>query len=299
MKSCRMPIAVGRIQRLREDMKMLRRVCVMVLGTLFLCTFGAMAEAPALKKVVVPFELLASKHIAVMVKINGQGPYRMIFDTGAPFSLVNSKVAKSSGMIAKNAVQPWFTIFGNLGPMKIKTFEIGDLKIENTTAAVMDHPTVEMISQVLGPIEGLVGFPFFARYAMTIDYQAKQMTLVPNGYKPDDSADAIMSMALSMMENRKATKVLTPAAQWGFVPAKAKDDAAAGVIVETILPGGAADSAGLRTGDRLLTLDGRWTDSLVDTYHAAGFIKPGSPAAVVVKRNGKTVKLTIIPRTGL
>ena len=44
---------------------------------------------------------------------------------------------------------------------------------------VMDHPTVEAISKTVGPIDGIVGFPFFARYRMTLDYQAKKLTFVP------------------------------------------------------------------------------------------------------------------------
>ena len=33
----------------------------------------------------VPFELLKTRHIVVSIKINGKGPYRVIFDTGSPF----------------------------------------------------------------------------------------------------------------------------------------------------------------------------------------------------------------------
>ena len=39
-------------------------------------------DAPV-KAVVVPFDLLPSGHMAVMAKVNGEGPYRLIFDTGA------------------------------------------------------------------------------------------------------------------------------------------------------------------------------------------------------------------------
>ena len=40
-------------------------------------------DQPKVKPVVVPFELLPSGHMTVMVKVNGKGPYRLIFDTGA------------------------------------------------------------------------------------------------------------------------------------------------------------------------------------------------------------------------
>src|SRR5262249_61540860 len=44
------------------------------------------AKAPA----VVPFEMLATNHMVVRARINGQGPYRLIFDIGAPITLVSN-----------------------------------------------------------------------------------------------------------------------------------------------------------------------------------------------------------------
>jgi S1-C subfamily serine protease len=38
---------------------------------------------------------------------------------------------------------------------------------------------------------------------------------------------------------------------------------------------------------------------VTDAYQAAGFVNPGKPAAVVVKRDGKEVKLTVSPKPGL
>jgi len=69
--------------------------------------------------------------------------------------------------------------------------------------------------------------------------------------------------------------------------------------VKEVFAGSAAADAGLKAGDRLLTLDGRWTDSVVDTFTAAGLVKPGRAAVVVVKRDGKEVKLTVKPAAGL
>ena len=61
-----------------------------------LCVIAA-APAPE-KTTVVPFELLRSGHMAVQVKVNGQGPYRLIFDTGAPVTLLNNKIARAAGI---------------------------------------------------------------------------------------------------------------------------------------------------------------------------------------------------------
>ena len=149
------------------------------------------------KPVKVPFELLKSRHMVVNVKVNGKGPYRLIFDTGAPTMLVNNKVAKQAEVLGKDAKKPPIALFGMMGQATLKTLEIGGVKATDVPCMVMDHPTVEAISQHFGPIEGIVGFPFFARYTMTVDYQAKEMTFTPNGYKPADIMQSLMATLMA------------------------------------------------------------------------------------------------------
>ncbi len=260
---------------------------------------AARADTPAAKATEVPFDLLKTKHMVIQIKVNGKGPYRVIFDTGAPVMLLNTKVGREAGLLGKNTRAPLFNLFGSMNQTKINTLEIGALKVENVPVMVMDHPTVEVISKFLGPVEGIVGFPFFARYAMTLDYQAKKLTFVPNGYDPPDALESLTKAVMSLMEDNPKPKVLAPAGQWGLVLDKGKDDQEAGVRVREVLAGSAAAAAGLKAGDRLLTLDGRWTDSVADAYFAAGRVKPGTSAQVVLRRDGKDVTLTLKPRTGL
>src|SRR5262249_34052641 len=163
-------------------------------------------------------------------------------------------------------------------------------------AMVMDHPGVQAMSSAFGGVEGIVGFPFFARYKMTIDYQALQMTFVPSGYEPTDATKAIVGMVLG--GGNQEPKVLSPAAQWGMVLHKEAKDEDAGVVVKEVLPGGAAAAAGLKAGDRLLTLDDRWTDTLADAFLAATFVKAGQTTKLAVKRNGKEMELTVKPLAG-
>ncbi len=263
------------------------------------------AEAPktgtAPKSVVVPFELLPSGHMTVMVKVNGEGPYRLILDTGAPITLIDNKVAEAAGLL-KDVPEPLFSIFGSRGEVKVKELQVGDVAVKDLTAIVMDHPTVQAISKAFekklgGPIDGIVGFPFFARFKMTLDYRARTVTLRPNGFKPPDVMQAMMTAMMDASSDEP--KVLAPAAQWGLVAAKAADDSDAGVTIKEVLAGSPAAAAHLQAGDRLLTLDGRWTDSLVDLYTAAGHVKPGETVAVVVKRDGKELTLKVKPASGL
>lgn len=253
----------------------------------------------AVKPITVPFELMASKHMAIQIKVNGKGPYRVIFDTGAPISLISTKIAKETGLMPKNAPKPvWGLMMA--GEAKIKTFEVGNLKTNDVQAIIMDHPTVELAATFLGPLEGIIGFPFFARYRMTLDYQAKQLTFVPNGYQPQDALQSVMASVFGgNPDGTRGKRVVAAQAIWGLVPAKAADDEQPGVTLEDILPGSAADVAGLKSGDRLLTLDGRWTDSVADCHAAAATVKPGVAVSVRLTRAGRPLTLEVRPRTGL
>lgn len=235
------------------------------------------------KAIVVPFELLKSRHMAVQVKINGKGPYRLIFDTGAPVNLLNTKIGKEAEV--KGGV--------------IDSLEIGDLRVEKVGTMVADHPTVQAISKALGPVEGLVGFPVFARYKTTVDYQKKEMTFTPTDYQPGDTLKAMMAKLLNPPKEKPEPRTAAPAGLWGFAVEKAPDEEEPGVAVREVFAGSAAAAAGLKPGDRLLTLDGRWTDSVADTYTAAGLVKPGRSAVLVVRRDGREVKLTVKPAAGL
>ena len=273
----------------------MKRLSVLFLLPALLLAGFVRADEPRQHTVTVPFELLKSKHIAIKIKINGHGPYRVIFDTGAPVSLINTRTARASGMVAKNAQASFFTLFNSMGPVPIKDLRIGGLDVDGSLAIVMDHPTLDLISRILGPIEGLVGYPFWSRFKLTIDYQTQRMTFTPSGYKPDDPLEAIANA----MSDGPIVKVLRPAAQWGLVLDKAAKDETAGVSITRVMPGSAAAAAGLKAGDRLLTLDGRWTDSVADAYQAAAFVKPGETVTVAIRRAGKEHELKVTPQAGM
>jgi hypothetical protein len=277
----------------------MKRHTILATLALFALALVARAEEPSSKPVTVPFELLKSKHIAVQVKINGKGPYRVIFDTGAPTILVSNKLADEAKLVDKNAPQPF--LFGSRGEVKIKTIELGEAKAEKLSAVVMDHPYLLAMSKVFGPVEGIVGFPFFARYKMTIDYEASKLTLLPNpGFTPPDtSMEALQKTIMdTVMSSGQGPKVISPAGQWGLVVQKKDSDTDAGVTIKEVMADSPAAAAGIKAGDRLLTLDDRWTDTLLDTYLAASMAKPGTAVKVTLKRDGKEMEMTVKPAAG-
>lgn len=307
------------------------RIMAIALLAAFALTVGATADdkkddkkevkKEVKKTSVVKFELLKSGHMAVDVKVNGKGPYTMIFDTGAPVSLVNTKLAKEAGLPEskeKNPIDEMIEQIEKLSGVKIeqieellgikikgllgggarqvKTLEVGDAKVNDVSVMVMDHPTVEALSKALGkPIYGLVGFPFFAQFEMTLDYEKKTMSLTPNGYKPTQG----MENVAELMQKGPTPRTLAPSAQWGVVCGKNKGDEEDGIDVKMVVPDSAADKGGIKKGDRLLTLDGRWTDSVEDLYEAASYVKPGKKVKVKVKRENKELVLEVTPSKGM
>jgi S1-C subfamily serine protease len=48
----------------------------------------------------------------------------------------------------------------------------------------------------------------------------------------------------------------------------------------------------------LLTLDGRWTDSVADLFQAAASIPPGTPVKAIIRRGNKERGVSIKPVAG-
>ena len=286
----------------------MKKLIAILLAIPLAATVARADDPPAAKEAAKPktvkFELVPSGHFIVKVMLNGSGPYNLIFDTGAPSTLITPRIAKEAKLTDKVKDKPIIPLFGMGGTVKIKDFQVGDVLAGDVSAMIMNHPTVELFSKEYekkyGVIDGIVGFPFFAQFKMTVDYSTKEMSFVPNGYKATDVMQDLMKTVMdSMSSSKPQPRVAAPAGLWGLELAKNSGDEDEGVDVKTVLAGSAAAAAGLKDGDRILTIDGRWTDTIADAYVAASFAKPGKATKVVVKRDGKEVKVTVTPKTGL
>ena len=210
------------------------------------------------------------------------------------------RIAKEAGVFPEKYRPSPFALFGaQQTPFKIKELEMGELKVANVDTMVMDHPTVGALASVLGPIDGIVGFNVFAKHRTTIDYQTKTMTFVPVNYQPVDMMKKIMAIMLASKAEKDKARVLAPAGLLGLRVEKKPDDDEAGVAVAEVFTGSAAASGGLKAGDRLLTLDGRWTDSVEDCFFAASRLQPGAPVRAEILRDGKKMDLRIQVRQGV
>ena len=232
-----------------------------------------------------------SRHLAIQVKINGKGPLRLILDTGSPLTFLSNQAAQRAGLITAETSKP--TLFGMRGQVTAKTLDVGGAQISDFSLLVLDHPVIEALSEIEGPIDGILGFTFFARYKTVIDYAAKTVTFTPGTYQPDDF---LMGLMGKLMKGEGSKRTISPAALWGMEVAHT--DTLSGVVVTKVYPYSAALQAGMRAGDRILLLDGRWTDTLEDCFEAIAQIPPNQSVILQVKRNSKTMPISVKPRDG-
>ena len=241
----------------------------------------------------VPFEMLISNHMVVTAKINGKGPYRLIFDVGAPITLLSNRAAEGSGVLKKSA--PKSFLFAMRGEATVKSLEVGTLKAKDLPVVVLDHPALSALGDILGkPLDGIIGFTFFARYKTTIDYQKEQMTFEPVDYKVKNLMKDLPDRLGGAKVARR--RMLAPSALMGFHVGKPAEN---GVKIVEVLKQSPAEAAGLLAGDVLTVLDGRWTTSEADTLAAAAGLMPGKKTDLTVVRDGKEMALSIVPAEGL
>ena len=104
---------------------------------------------------------------------------------------------------------------------------------------------------------------------MTIDYQKKEMTLRAQRLRARRRDEGDDGQVDGGRGRASEPTIVAPGGRVGLRVDKEKDDEDAGVAVKEVLAGGAA-AAGRAEGRRpLLTLDGRWTDTVGDTFRAA------------------------------
>lgn len=242
-----------------------------------------------------PLELLRSGHIAVQVRVNGQGPFRLILDTGSPLTFISTHAARQLGLLPAQQgapAQPGGLAIG--GQVTLKTLAVGDTEIKSLDALILDHPIVEALGGLVGRLDGIVGFSFFARFHTTIDYLTERVTFEPVDYTPQDVMTGLMSR---LFGGAQKARVIAPRSLWGLTVASTPQNN--GVEVKWVYPSSAAAEAGFRVGDRILILDDRWTDTINDLYEAASLIAADQPVVVKILRGDKEALLTVRPRPGI
>lgn len=254
-----------------------------------------------------PLETTVTRHLAVQVHVNGRGPFRLIFDTGSPITFISARAAQKIGLISQRQAQRP-AMMGMRGQFVARSLQVGSARVDNIGITILDHPVIGVVSQIAGPIDGIVGFSFFSRFRTVIDQGAGRVFFTPINYLPRDATEAITERLLS---GAPSVRLVSPRALWGMTVQELKTPKAAtnaksatnlnpaGVVVTRVFTGGAAQQGGLRAGDVITAIGGRWTESVAACFEAAANVEAGQTTIVQVLRAGKFLTLQVRPRAGL
>jgi predicted aspartyl protease len=132
---------------------------------------------PAGKSAVeLPFEL-HSGHIYVQARLNGKGPYTMLFDTGG-INVLFPSTAKALGLQAEGAL-PGAGVGEDkqdVGLVRVAKLEIGGIAVSDQVfATIALEPFVHRV-EGLDNVGGLVGYELLKRFPVRIDYERALMT---------------------------------------------------------------------------------------------------------------------------
>ncbi len=118
------------------------------------------------------------------VLINGQGPFRLVLDTGSSHSAVTAKVAEKLGIPVP---YPGKTILrGATGTTTVPLIPIESLEVGEL---LMEPGRLPIVPDALGGAEGVLGFEALAGKRIHIDFRGDRITIMrsrnekaPNGF---------------------------------------------------------------------------------------------------------------------
>jgi predicted aspartyl protease len=147
------------------------------------------------------------------VSINGQGPFRLVLDTGASHSALTARVAETLGI----QVDPGHSVMmrGATGSavvplIPVESLEVGEL--------LMDPRRLPIVPDALGGAEGVLGTDGFANKRIYIDFRRDSITIMRS--KNKRASAGFTTIPVKFLRGR----LLVVDAYLGGVPVKAVID---------------------------------------------------------------------------
>ncbi|PTY02129.1 hypothetical protein DB347_24725 [Opitutaceae bacterium EW11] len=123
---------------------------------------------------VVPFRFL-NNHVYVSASVNGKGPYTFIVDTGG-HTVLSPKLISEAGLnsFGKAATSGVGEKVETSGFAIVHEIAVGDVRMHDQPVIVL--PVYDRSIEGIA-VDGMVGFELFRRFAVRMDYGAKQLTI--------------------------------------------------------------------------------------------------------------------------
>src|SRR3954468_8284709 len=161
----------------------------MLAGLLAVLGIGVAADARSAghstKSFSMPFEFYKG-HIYVAAYVNGKGPYRFVFDTGAS-GLGRADKRLVAALSLQTVGQEQNSDGINVAPIAIvaaDSLRLGDLARRNIKLAARDYNLHRKPNEA--PVMGIIGRDFFKDRLLTIDYPKRRLSFTTGRLRPGD-----------------------------------------------------------------------------------------------------------------
>ena len=250
----------------------------------------------------IPFRLTDTLHVLVRAKINGQGPFNFIVDTGAPMLVVSTAVGKKLGLSA--AKDGWTTL---------DRFELEGGAVQNKIKCRVETPFQLEGMNGLGlagvELHGMMGYTVLARYRMEFDFTRDKMTWTELKFAPppplglggkDKSVGGGLEIVGSLMKilgvlAGKNTLEFLPRGYLGIELVEANG----AVTVQGVLAKTPAAKAGLKKGDRIDQVQGRSVRTIAEAHRLTARVTAGQQVHLVIRRGTVKQEITVTAGEGL
>ena len=257
----------------------------------------------------VPYRLTETNHALVRARINGKGPFNFLVDTGAPALYVGTEAAKKAGLVA--AKDSFWTTVDRLDFEGGPTLAAQQARVEDPFQLI----GMNALGLPGASIDGILGYSALARFRIELDPTSDRMTWTRLDYDPmlpeapnrapgeglPAEAQAMNTLGplaklAAMMVGKQPEDQLHPRGFLGLELGAGND---VGVAVSRVLDGSPAAAAGVRPGDRLLTLAGRPVTDAAAARLAVAEARPGDRIPARVRRGAEELDLDLTAGDGL
>ncbi len=246
----------------------------------------------------VPYFLTQTNHFVVRALINGQGPFHLVVDTGAPGLFLSKEAAKKAGVQSSDK-----TYYSVLDEIRLE----GGPRLEKLKIRVED-PFQLVGMNALGlpgmKLDGLMGFSVLARYRITLDPTHHRMIWTRLDFDPVgvvDDKPAIRREDIPVQ--LQAMEMLGPAMKFaslfvgkqpetrrlpqGFAGFGVKSEGqgdARKLLVDTVWPDSPAATAKLEPGDVIEKCEGKAVHDAAELGEILAKKAPGQKIRLDVRR---------------
>lgn len=247
----------------------------------------------------VPFRLSEVKHVVIRVKVNGQGPFNFIVDTGAPAVYFGSEMAKKLGLTPKE--EGFWKEFDNV--------EIeGGLKLDKMKVRIEEPFQLVGINKMNAAgmkYHGVLGYSALAQFQIEYDFTSPHLKWTRLDWNPPPPA-AMGSLSAGASANMKAMVGLSSFAT-ALIPKKTNAalvhrglvgielaDKDGKIVITKVLPNTPAALAELKADDVIICVNGKSLKTTADLQKHLSSVGAELEVSFDISRAGneKTIKLT-------